>query len=46
MAEALPPRYRHRSVVVADRLKREFDERGDYMVEVIHRDVDKPPIRA
>jgi UPF0042 nucleotide-binding protein len=37
---------RHRSVVVADRLKREFDERGDYMVEVIHRDVDKPPIRA
>ena len=37
---------RHRSVVVADRLKQEFEERGDYMVEVVHRDVDKPPIRA
>ena len=37
---------RHRSVVIADRLAEEFAERGDYMVEVIHRDVDKPPRRA
>jgi UPF0042 nucleotide-binding protein len=36
---------RHRSVVIADRLAREFAERGDYMVEVIHRDMDKPPRR-
>ena len=36
---------RHRSVVIADRLAEEFAERGDYMVEVIHRDVDKPPRR-
>ena len=37
---------RHRSVVIADRLAREFAERGDYLVEVVHRDVDKPPRRA
>ena len=36
---------RHRSVVIADRLAEEFAERGDYMVDVIHRDVDKPPRR-
>jgi RNase adapter protein RapZ len=36
---------RHRSVVIAERLAREYDERGDYMVEVVHRDVDKPPRR-
>ncbi|MFL5780278.1 MAG: RNase adapter RapZ [Thermoleophilaceae bacterium] len=37
---------RHRSVVIAERLAREYAERGDYMVEVVHRDVDKPPRRA
>jgi UPF0042 nucleotide-binding protein len=36
---------RHRSVVIGDRLAREYAERGDYMVEVVHRDVDKPPRR-
>jgi UPF0042 nucleotide-binding protein len=36
---------RHRSVVIADRLARDFSERGEYMVEVIHRDMDKPPRR-
>ena len=37
---------RHRSVVIAERLAREYAERGEYMVEVVHRDVDKPPRRA
>jgi UPF0042 nucleotide-binding protein len=36
---------RHRSVVIAERLAREYAERGEYMVEVVHRDVDKPPRR-
>jgi UPF0042 nucleotide-binding protein len=36
---------RHRSVVIGERLAREYRERGDYMVEVVHRDVDKPPRR-
>ena len=36
---------RHRSVVIADRLAGEFAERGDYLVEVVHRDVDKTPRR-
>jgi UPF0042 nucleotide-binding protein len=36
---------RHRSVVIAERLGREYAERGDYLVEVVHRDVDKPPRR-
>lgn len=34
---------RHRSVVVADHLARVYGERGDYMVDVVHRDVEKPP---
>jgi RNase adapter protein RapZ len=37
---------RHRSVVIAERLASEYAERGDYLVEVVHRDVDKPPRRA
>jgi RNase adapter protein RapZ len=37
---------RHRSVVIGDRLQREYAERGEYMVEVLHRDMDKPPRRA
>lgn len=36
---------RHRSVVIGERLAREYRERGEYMVEVVHRDVDKPPRR-
>jgi UPF0042 nucleotide-binding protein len=36
---------RHRSVVIAERMAREYEERGEYMVEVVHRDVDKPPRR-
>jgi UPF0042 nucleotide-binding protein len=34
---------RHRSVVVADHLARVYGERGEYLVDVVHRDVDKPP---
>ena len=36
---------RHRSVVVAEHLSREYQARGDFMVEVVHRDVEKPPHR-
>ena len=36
---------RHRSVVIGDRIAREIAEREDYMVDVVHRDVDKPPRR-
>jgi RNase adapter protein RapZ len=36
---------RHRSVVIAEHLAREYQARGDFMVEVVHRDVDKPPHR-
>ncbi len=34
---------RHRSVVIAEHLARMFAERGDYLVDVVHRDIDKPP---
>ena len=34
---------RHRSVVIAEHLARLFEERGEYLVDVVHRDVDKPP---
>jgi UPF0042 nucleotide-binding protein len=37
---------RHRSVVIAEHLAREYQARGDFLVEVVHRDVDKPPHRA
>jgi UPF0042 nucleotide-binding protein len=33
---------RHRSVVVAERLARLYSERGEYLVDVVHRDVGKP----
>jgi RNase adapter protein RapZ len=33
---------RHRSVVIAEHLAREFGERGTYLVDVVHRDIDKP----
>jgi RNase adapter protein RapZ len=36
---------RHRSVVVAEHLAREYAARDHFMVEVVHRDVDKPPHR-
>ena len=36
---------RHRSVVIAEQLAREYEARGDFLVDVVHRDVDKPPRR-
>jgi UPF0042 nucleotide-binding protein len=36
---------RHRSVVVAERLARQYGEAERYLVDVVHRDVDKPPRR-
>ena len=36
---------RHRSVVIAEHLTREYQARGEFLVEVVHRDVDKPPHR-
>ena len=37
---------RHRSVVIAEHLARVYAERGDYLVDVVHRDVEKPPRAA
>jgi RNase adapter protein RapZ len=37
---------RHRSVVIAEHLAREYAARGQFMVEVVHRDVEKPPHRS
>jgi RNase adapter protein RapZ len=37
---------RHRSVVIGEHLRRHYEERGEYLVDVVHRDVDKPPRRA
>jgi RNase adapter protein RapZ len=36
---------RHRSVVIAEHLARIYGDRGDYHVDVVHRDIDKPPRR-
>jgi RNase adapter protein RapZ len=36
---------RHRSVVIADHLAGEYERSGDYLIDVVHRDVDKPPRR-
>jgi UPF0042 nucleotide-binding protein len=36
---------RHRSVVIAEHLARIYAARGDILVDVVHRDVDKPPRR-
>jgi len=36
---------RHRSVVIAEHLARLYGERGDYLVDVVHRDIEKPPRR-
>jgi RNase adapter protein RapZ len=36
---------RHRSVVIAEHLARVYEGRGDFLVDVVHRDIDKPPFR-
>jgi UPF0042 nucleotide-binding protein len=36
---------RHRSVVIAEHLAGIYAERGDFLVDVVHRDIDKPPRR-
>ena len=36
---------RHRSVVIAEHLADVYAARGDLLVDVVHRDVDKPPRR-
>ena len=36
---------RHRSVVIAEHLAQIYSQRGDYLVDVVHRDIDKPPRR-
>jgi UPF0042 nucleotide-binding protein len=36
---------RHRSVVVAEHLAAQYKDREEYMVDVVHRDIDKPPRR-
>jgi UPF0042 nucleotide-binding protein len=36
---------RHRSVVIAEHLARLYSARGDYLIDVVHRDIDKPPRR-
>jgi UPF0042 nucleotide-binding protein len=37
---------RHRSVVIAEHLAGLYGERGEYLIDVVHRDIDKPPRRA
>jgi UPF0042 nucleotide-binding protein len=37
---------RHRSVAIAERLAREYGDRGDFLVDVVHRDIAKPPRQA
>jgi RNase adapter protein RapZ len=36
---------RHRSVVIAEHLARLYEERGEHLIDVVHRDIDKPPRR-
>jgi RNase adapter protein RapZ len=36
---------RHRSVVIAEHLARVYDARGEHLIDVVHRDIDKPPRR-
>jgi UPF0042 nucleotide-binding protein len=36
---------RHRSVVIAEHLARVYAPRGDLLVDVVHRDIAKPPRR-
>ena len=37
---------RHRSVVIAEHLAKLYAGRGDILIDVVHRDVDKPPRRS
>ena len=37
---------RHRSVVIAEHLANVYGERDDFIVDVVHRDIEKPPFRA
>ncbi len=37
---------RHRSVAIAERLSREYGDKGDFLVDVVHRDIAKPPRQA
>jgi UPF0042 nucleotide-binding protein len=37
---------RHRSVVIAEHLARIYEQRDDLLVDVVHRDAEKPPRRA
>jgi RNase adapter protein RapZ len=36
---------RHRSVVIAEHLARVYEARGEHLIDVVHRDIDKPPRR-
>jgi RNase adapter protein RapZ len=36
---------RHRSVVIAEHLARVYEDRGEQLIDVVHRDIDKPPRR-
>lgn len=36
---------RHRSVVIAEHLAKNYGARGDLLVDIVHRDVEKPPRR-
>ena len=36
---------RHRSVVIAEHLARLYAGRGEHLIDVVHRDIDKPPRR-
>ena len=36
---------RHRSVVIAEHLAAQYKDREEYLVDVVHRDIDKPPRR-
>jgi UPF0042 nucleotide-binding protein len=37
---------RHRSVVIGEHLASVYRDRGEYLVDVVHRDIDKPPRKA
>jgi UPF0042 nucleotide-binding protein len=37
---------RHRSVVIGEHIAHVYRDRGQYLVDVVHRDIDKPPRRA
>ncbi len=36
---------RHRSVVIAEHLAQVYEDRGEHLIDVVHRDIDKPPRR-